>query len=300
MGTVVSLVGYAPPARYDDVPWTGVRWFEAATPAGPFVQIDDQVLTVPDPDPSAPGARNLTTTNATLEVGWYELVFYDAGLNLSDASDPIRNPPGGQDLPPDPDAVRNASPLLRQAYPIPATDPYAANDLRSAVAQATALVQTLTWRLIDPTLGDLSPEGYASEAVPAGLVPVAFEAVSLMTERVVVGRQPDNAEMFALGRHLRGFSAGPYSESYFAPGEFARRGAQQSRPAMDQDDALDSALWALATEDARDYFVFRATGVAPPIGSVTGFDYRRQSLGYGAGEAGGWPGGLGRGGPDGF
>jgi hypothetical protein len=68
---------------------------------------------------------------------------------------------------------------------------------------------------------------------------------------------------------------------------------------MDTDDALDAALWALATEDARDYFVWRSTGVAPPTAAVTSFDYRRQSLGYGAGSLG-FPGGYGRGGPDGY
>lgn len=296
MTYVVSLVGFMPPQRYDFTPWTIVKFEEAPAPGGPWTLIDTQTLPDPDSDPSEPIARNLTTTSATLLVGWYRLTFMDVHGASSTPSDQLRNSAMSELLPPTPDQVRNESRLLRQGYPIPPTDPYATADLRNTVYQATSLVQSITWRLIDSTLGDLAPEGYLSEAVPDGLVPIAIQAIARMSERIYVTTDPDFAQQVATGRRLRGFSAGPYSESYFAPGEFARKGASQGRPPMDVDDALDTALWALATEDARDYFVWRSTGTPPPAGSATVFDYRRNSTGYHAGSMG-----LRRGsGPDGF
>lgn len=272
---------------------------EAGAPDAAWLDIDTQALPSPDADPSAPAARSVTTTQAVLSTGWYRLVFLDAGGNPSEPSEVVRSSIDSE-MPPDPDDVRDASPLLRVKYPRPATNPDQAGDLRRITYQATALVQSITWRLIDPTLGCPAPpdEGQC-EIVPNELAPVALQAIARMAERIQVTTDPAFAEQVATGRRLRGFTAGPYSESYFAPGEFARRGATQGRPAMDSDDALDAALWALATEDARDYFVWRATGVAPPSAEVTSFDYRRQSLGYGSGALG-WPGGYGRGGPDGF
>lgn len=299
MGLVVSLDGYLPPQRHDGIPWSGVRVLEAPAPAGPWTQIDEQDFALPlDADPEFPQVRNVTTSDATLVNGWYELVFIDAGGGYSDASDPVRNSSDESVLPPTPDQVRTQSPLLRQNFPLPPSDDYQTGDLRNLVYQSVALVQSMTFRLIDPTLGDLAPEGYSSEVVPVGLVAIAFQAVARMAERINVTTQADFAQQLATGRLLRGFTAGPYSEQYFSPGEFARRGASQGRAQMDVEDSLDQALWALATEDARDYFVWRATGVAPPTAAVTAFDYRRANIGYSAGGLGGVLGGHS--GPDGF
>lgn len=296
MGITVTFIGILPPAREDERPWTGVRIEEAPASAGPWTLIDTQVLGSPDPDPSLPQPRNLTTDNGTLDNGWYRFTFTDDFAGSSQPSVPMLN---GLPLvlPPSADVIRNLSPLLRQRYPLPPKDQYAMNDLQMLVKQATAEVQSITWRLIDPDLGDSSPEGYVSEAVPSALVPIAIQAISRVSERIAITTEPAFAQQVATGRRMRGFSAGPYSESYFAPGEFARRGASQGRQPMDSDDAVDSALWALATEDARDYFVWRATGVAPPVGVATSFDYRRQSLGY---TGGGLPVIGAHGGPDGF
>jgi hypothetical protein len=296
---VVSLVDLIPPPRYDGQPWTQAKVQEATAPDAAWLDIDTQTLASPDADPTAPAARSVTTTLAALTTGWYRVVFLDAADNPSEPSDVVRSSIDA-DLPPDPDDVRDASPLLRSKFPRPSTDPNQSGDLRRMTYQATMLVQSLTWRLIDPTLGCPAPvdEGQC-EMVPNELVPVAVQAIVRMAERIYVTTQPAFAEQVATGRRLRGYTAGPYSESYFAPGEFARRGASQGRPPMDSDDALDAALWALATEDARDYFVWRSTGVAPPTSAVVSFDYRRQSIGYGAGGLG-LPGGYGHGGPDGY
>lgn len=296
MARVVSLIDLVPPARYDSVAWTGAQIEEAIAPDQPWTLIDTLVLSSPDADPTAPAPRSLTTTHAALSTGWYRAVFTDPSSGLSEPSFPVRSSIDSP-IPPSPEDVRNASPLLRQNYPIPAVDPYASSDLRANVYQATALVQAITWRIIDPTLGCPAPDGYVCELTPAELVPVAINVITRMTERIAVTTAADFAEQLATGRLLRGFTAGPYSENYFAPGEFSRKGTT-GRPAVDSDSNIDAALWALMTEDARDYFMFRAGGISPPVGVASSFDYRRQSLGYAAGEMG-LPGGFARGGPDG-
>lgn len=179
---------------------------------------------------------------------------------------------------PTPDELRAESDLIEAK--LPATGP---NDVKLALRAETAavLVASATFRLIEPVEASVV-EGYDFEEVPAGLVPIARRAVALMVERLLVTGAPDFAEQVATGRRLRGFSAGPYSENYFAPGEFARRGAAQGRPPMDADDALDSALWALATIDAREYHVAVSTGRQAPASSVSAFNYAR-----GGGSAGG-------------
>lgn len=191
---------------------------------------------------------------------------------------------------PTPEELRTESDLLAAKFP--QSDPNDAK-LASRAATAAVVVSSLTFRLIEP-IEEPTVEGYAFEDVPVGLRPVAIRAVALMVERFIVTGAPEFAEQAATGRRLRGFSAGPYSEQYFAPGEFARRGAAQGRPPMDPDDALDQVLWALATMDAREYFISQATGAQPPAGQASEFDYRRM------GRAGlRLPNGF-AGGPDGF
>lgn len=198
-------------------------------------------------------------------------------------------------LTPTPEQLRAASQLIAQKLPV--SGPNDAT-LKLLAESASVLVSTLTFRTIAPIV-ESTIDGEVFEDVPAQLVPLAIRAVALMVNREIVLGDPAVAEQIATGRRLRGFSAGPYSESYFAPGEFARRGAAQGRPPMDPDEELDAALWALATLDAREYFVFSATGQVLPAGVVSAFDYRKQAIG----DA---PGGIGisrRGsefGPDGF
>lgn len=304
MTRVVSLTDLVPPPRYDGNPWTGAQVLEAAVPDSTgtiWTQIDEQAFSsgTYDSDPTAPAPRSVTTSNATLGTGWYRLVFTDAAAGVSEPSQAIRSSIDAE-MPPAPIDIRNLSPLLRQQYPLPATDPYALSDLRANVYAAIMAVQAITWRLIDPTLGCPAPEGYgySCELLQPEMVDIARQAIVRLTERYAVISQPAYATQFATGRRLAGFSAGPYSERYFAPNEFARRGVV-SRPSMDDDDTINSALWALATEDARDYFVWRNTGAAPPTGVPSVFDYRRESIGYGAGQMG-VPGGYAHGGPDGF
>jgi hypothetical protein len=304
MPRVVSLTDLVPPARYDGVAWTGAIVEEAATPDGPstvWTQIDtQQAIAPPDADPTAPAPRSVTTALAQLSTGWYRLVFTDPSGGLSEPSFEIRSSIDSN-LPPAPMDIRNASPLLRAKVPIPTVDAYALSDLRNMVYTATMYVQAMTWRLIDTTLGCPAPaeEGYTCELVPNEMVPMVVQVITKLVERYNVLSSVQYATQVATGRRLRGFTAGPYSENYFDPGQFSRRGVM-TRPVMDNDDTIDGLLWALATEDARDYFVWRTTGVGLPTGVSTSFDYRRQSLGYGAGSWGGAGGGLAHGGPDGY
>lgn len=304
MPRVVSLTDLVPPARYDGVAWTQANVEESPAPDSPstvWTTIDaDKALTTVDTDPTAPAPQSVTTSNAQLTTGWYRLVFVDPGGGLSEPSFEIRSSIDSN-LPPAPMDIRNNSPLLRSKIPIPTVDPYALSDLRNMVYAATMYVQSLTWRMIDQTLGCPAPieEGYTCELVPNELVPLVVQVITKLVERYNVLASVQYATQVATGRRLRGFTAGPYSENYFDPGQFSRRGVT-TRPIMDNDDTIDAMLWALATEDARDYFVWRSTGIGLPTGVSTSFDYRRQSLGYGAGSAGGYAGGLAHGGPDGF
>lgn len=87
-----SFVGYTPPVRYDDDPWTSVRIEESTTEAGSYATIDTLALSPVDTDPSQPASRNFTTDNAANEQAWFRLVFLDAGGQLAPASDPVFSP----------------------------------------------------------------------------------------------------------------------------------------------------------------------------------------------------------------
>lgn len=167
--------------------------------------------------------------------------------------------------------VRERSPLLRQRYPAPAASGTENPDLLAVVEDAAVVVAELTGRLIAP---------YAEgEEVPAGLVGVAVRAVARMAELMDTEAASEFADVAARGRRLRGFSAGPYSETYFAPGDLVV--AKGSRPQMSPDPTLDRLLWALATEAKREEWIALVTGVQPPAGAVAAFDYRRMGGGGG-------------------
>lgn len=106
-----SFIGYRPPVRYDGDPWTQVRVQESATEGGAYTTIDTLALTPVDADPTTPALRNVTTDDATLESGWFRLVFLDAGGQASPATDPVLSP-GSADGYPTRDALLAASSVL--------------------------------------------------------------------------------------------------------------------------------------------------------------------------------------------
>lgn len=166
---------------------------------------------------------------------------------------------------PTPVQVRERSRLLRARYPEPAAGGDESPDLLTAITDAAVLVATWTGRLIAPA--------DVGEEVPAGLVPVALRAVARMAERVDEATASAEASKTAGGKRLRSISAGPWSESYFAPGELAMKNGVA---AVTGDAVLDGLLWALMTEDAREQWFALTSGVQAPAGGVTSFDYRRM------------------------
>lgn len=273
MPHVVTLTGFRPSPRYDATPWTHAVIDESPSAAGPWTQIDDQALVPVDPDPTQPALRNFTTVAAQLEEGWYRITFVDAAANTQ-LTDPVYGP-GDVSLPVTIDDIRGRSALLKARYPAEPYVPDVEDALRSLVTDAVALVESLTCRKIDATL-------------PDDLIAVAVRAVMLKAEQLAVSGTAEETERTVGGKRLRGFTAGPYSETYFAPGEL---GVKNGRPRVDPSDALDEALWALMTDECREQFIAYATGKQAPAGAVSEFDYRRMG---GARVASGWPG------PDGF
>lgn len=178
------------------------------------------------------------------------------------------------------DQVRERSPLLKQRYPDNGPDEAI---FEAVIEDSAVVVASLTGRLIEPY--------EAGEEVPAGLVNVAIRAIARMSELMDTEETVEFADVSARGRRLRSFTAGPYSESYFAPGELI---VKNGRPQMSPDSLLDRLLWALATEDAQDEWIALATGVQRPAGAVTEFDFRRMGARRGV-----IPQTLG-GGPDGW
>lgn len=77
---VVTFHGAKPSAR-EDQPWTQVRIQEATTALGAWTTLETQTLSPLDTDPEDPAARDITTTLATLQDGWYRLIFIDANGN---------------------------------------------------------------------------------------------------------------------------------------------------------------------------------------------------------------------------
>lgn len=87
-----SFIGAQPPVRYDGDPWTQVRVEESATEDGTFAAVETLALSPVDTDPTDPASRNVTTDEATLEQGWFRLVFLDAGGQESPPSTPVYSP----------------------------------------------------------------------------------------------------------------------------------------------------------------------------------------------------------------
>lgn len=87
-----SFIGYKPPVRYDGDPWTQVRIEESATEDGTYAEVETLALSPIDTDPTAPASRSVTTDEASLEQGWFRLIFLDAEDQAAPASTPVYSP----------------------------------------------------------------------------------------------------------------------------------------------------------------------------------------------------------------
>jgi len=142
------------------------------------------------------------------------------------------------------DDIRTRSTVLSTKFPSPAGD----DGLTALVREASAVVAMLTGRAIGAT-GE-GPFGCPLEEVPAALVPVATRAIRLRAERMDLLESNATLLIERAERTLGGlasFTAGPYSESYFKPGDTI-----QTLQALDSDPEMAADLWSLATECVRE------------------------------------------------
>lgn len=162
--------------------------------------------------------------------------------------------------------VRLRSELLALRYP--ADDEERMAVLQRLLDDDAPVVSELTGRSIGIA-------GTPGEEVPDYLQPVAVRAMALRAERMTIGGSA-KARTGAVGAlSLRSFTAGPYSESYFGPGEAA------TAKVLDPDPAIHELLWALATEAKREYWlILWGIQARTPGFAVQGFNYRRQRGGY--------------------
>lgn len=266
MPFVVSLIGYRPSPRYDEVAFTDVRFEEAPSQDGPWTAIDTQALANVDPIPPAgppntehPRTRNFTTAQAALPAGWYRLVFLDS-VGGEQETEPVARSGAGLDLPPDADTIRARSETLKARYPEEPLDADVERALREVVADAVALIERITGRLLDDSL-------------PTELVRIALRATTLMTEMLSIEGSAEMVEATLGGTRLKSISAGPWSESYFATGELV---VKNGIPSITGIGALDRLLWELMTDEKREEWLALATGMPAPAGAVSQFDYRRS------------------------
>jgi hypothetical protein len=87
---IVTLEGFIPLPRFDGEPFLNARIEEASTADGPWGDLGLFPLSPLDADPSNPMARSFTVDNATLEHGWYRVVFIDADADTVTVG-PVQN-----------------------------------------------------------------------------------------------------------------------------------------------------------------------------------------------------------------
>jgi len=115
----------------------------------------------------------------------------------------------------------------------------------------------------------IGPPGTPGEEVPDYLRPVAIRALALRAERFLVTGTAEKRTGAIGALALRSFTAGPYSETYFGPGEAA------SAKTLDPDPAVHELLWALATPEKRAYWLALWGVQEPPAFAQV------ESLGFG-------------------
>jgi hypothetical protein len=95
MAQVITFENYRPTPRYDSIPWTSVRVYEAATADAEdadWTLIDTITLSPVDADPSDPAARDITTEDASdTDELWYRLVFVDSTGDTLAPTVPVQN-----------------------------------------------------------------------------------------------------------------------------------------------------------------------------------------------------------------
>lgn len=86
----VTFRDYTPIARADGSPFASALIYESDAETGPWTLVETAPLSPVDVDPANPATRTLTTENATLQNGWYKIVWQDSGGSTSETP-PIQN-----------------------------------------------------------------------------------------------------------------------------------------------------------------------------------------------------------------
>lgn len=89
---VITFEDYLPVARHDGEPWIKARIQESVSEEGPWTLVEEITFADPDVDPRHPSPRSFTTELATLDPGFYRVVFVDANAQMLE-TDPLRYPP---------------------------------------------------------------------------------------------------------------------------------------------------------------------------------------------------------------
>lgn len=109
MSYVVTLIGYAPPARFDGRRFTEAKIEEAVSEAGPWEPIQTLLLEPADADPTHPVERTLTVTKAALVDGFYRVVWIDQEGSQTAPTGPVETATEGGPRP----RVAEVAALLR-------------------------------------------------------------------------------------------------------------------------------------------------------------------------------------------
>lgn len=88
MTQVLTLTGLTPPARFDDLAWTGARLEQADTETGSYTLLETFTLDPVDDDPEQPDTRNFTSELATV-AKWYRIVWVDEDGDQSPPEPPV-------------------------------------------------------------------------------------------------------------------------------------------------------------------------------------------------------------------
>lgn len=169
---------------------------------------------------------------------------------------------------PTPTEIRLRSELLNEQYPA-GTE----NDAKITllVGDDAPVVSTLTGRKI-------GPDSQPGVEVPPHLVGTAIRVLALRAERVALGSTSEARTETIGNAGLRSISAGPWSESYFGPTEAA------NAKALDPDPLIAELLWALCTDEMRDYWnMIWGRGSVPPFARARQFRHgvrQRVTRGY--------------------
>jgi hypothetical protein len=192
-----------PPERYDDVPWIGLRVFESETGAtGTFVQRQDIPFAVLDDDPANPMSRDITTTMAVFDPGFYFFQYYDLAGTLFNGGIRYSGASAGAVVP-TVEEIRFESKVVFAEYGYPEGDPDPlAPLLNEAVAEYQSVMSSHGIGLDLETLDPATPGGVLTR-----------KALRMWVEYLAASSQPEIVDTAADFDLLSSWSAGPVSES---------------------------------------------------------------------------------------